>query len=112
MEREYTCTSNDGACWEDGKCHYKYDCPHKITTKEDQIRSMSHKELYDFLDTIGQIGPWYEEFDKKLCKNCETIDDGKNTYAYCEIVGNKCPHGDVLEWWLNQPVEENNNGNT
>ena len=81
-------------------------------TREDQIRAMSHKELYNFLDTIGQIGPWYDEFDKQLCKHCETIDDERNTYAYCEIAGNKCPHGDVLEWWLNQPVEENKNGNT
>lgn len=113
MEPTYTCTYDKGSCYDDGKCHYKHQCQHKVTSKEDEIRAMNHKELYDFLDSIAQEGPWYEEFDKKYCKNCETIEIDGNTYAFCEIEGNECPHGDVLEWWLKQPVEkENNNGNT
>lgn len=79
-----------------------------MITVEEKIRSMTHKELYDFLNSIAQNGPWYDEFDEHCCKNCETIEVGRNTYAYCEIVGNECPHGDVLEWWLKRPAENKN----
>lgn len=73
-------------------------------TNEEHIRSMSHQELYDLLNTIAQDGHWYEQFDKKFCKNCDSITIGCREYAFCEIEGNKCPHynGDPLEWWLKQ----------
>ena len=83
-----------------------------MITNEDAIRSMSHKELYDFLNTIAQDGPWYEEFDKQLCQNCKPITIGNDEYAFCEIEGNKCPYynGDPLEWWLNKEARNVDNG--
>lgn len=79
-----------------------------MITNADNICIMTHKELYDFLNTIAQDGPWYEEFDKKFCQNCKPIIIDGDEYAFCEIEGNKCPHynGDPLEWWLRQPVRK------
>ncbi len=79
-----------------------------MITNEDNICMMTHKELYNFLNTISQYGPWDDAFDKEFCQKCEPIVIDGHEYAFCEIEGNKCPHcnGNALEWWLRQPVRK------
>lgn len=62
-------------------------------TNFEKIKQMSKKELAQWLDKNGSfdIAPWSEWFDKKYCKQCETIickcGDVNMKYAYCELNG-------------------------
>ena len=81
-------------------------------TNEERIRSMTHDELYNFLNTIAQDGPWYNEFNNELCKYCEPIgqNDEEDDVLRCELSMDNCPYenGDVLKWWLKQTVKGEN----
>jgi len=77
-------------------------------TNEEHIRTMSHDELYEFLEYAVQDYPWYDEFANAFCKHCEpTYKINGNDVCQCELDINKCPHekGNTLEWWLKQPVK-------
>lgn len=70
-------------------------------TNAEKIRSMSNKELRDFLDKF-RVETHTEPFGKKFCKCCPTV--GTTEYKECEFVDGVCPHGDSLTWWLEQKV--------
>lgn len=76
-------------------------------TNEEYIRQMSHEELYNFLDYIAQDGPWYDAFDKAICKHCEPVGQ-VNGYDVCQCELTECPYegADVLGWWLKQQNQD------
>ena len=100
-------------------------------THYSHITSMSIEELAKWLDEHGQFdgSPWLEWFDKKYCKNCESItlspEEAKvtldfehfyyieSTCAYCELrhecrffPGRETPDNeDIITMWLKEAVE-------
>lgn len=93
------------------------DCKGKGTievnmTNIDNIRSMSVKELEEFLISIAfrRETPWSRPFSEKFCKNCKpiiaTVEEFDEPQAFCEcdFVDGVCPYGSDIEWWLQQPV--------
>lgn len=44
-------------------------------TNFEKLKSMNEEEISEFLDNIVSIddSPWIVWFNKKYCKNCETI---------------------------------------
>lgn len=94
-------------------------CPHETPSNADRIRSMSDEELADFLSSIAFEGDvlWADQFIEKLCKSCPKITctvDGDHCQVKlneCDFEDGKCPHGSEVMWWLQQPAEEDDNGN-
>ena len=70
------------------------------------------KELAKTLSkfTYGGHEPWSKPFHEKFCKSCPTITAKPEGYHKeydfheCDFVDGECPHGDMIEWWLNQEV--------
>ncbi len=84
-------------------------------TNADRIRSMSDRELAEFLDS-AEKEPWSKSFVDTHCKNCPTTTCAVEGYDHqfelneCDFVDGKCPHGSEVMWWLQQPPEEDDNG--
>lgn len=113
MANVYSCTCHKGSCYIDGKCHSSEDCMHKAKTNGDMIRSMSDRELYEFLRDIAHDGPWDIKFERAFCDNCIPIRIEKNLFGRefgrYECEDGHCPHydGNALKWWLEEVIEWN-----
>ena len=88
----------------------------------ENLKQMNINQFTEWLDTNGMWdnSPWSLWWDKKYCKNCESIkckspDDSFHSYcAYCEIY-DKCrffPEQDdvpdckeIVKFWLEAEVE-------
>ena len=65
-------------------------------TNFEKLKSMNEEEISEFLDSIIGIDdtPWIVWFNKRYCKNCETIrscariPDIYYDSTYCEVNGN------------------------
>ena len=66
-------------------------------TNEQWIQTASHNELIEFLGSLDPDFPWYDEFDKMICK----IKCNRDT-----CLGVDCPFGDPINWWLKQQHRE------
>ena len=85
-------------------------------TNADHINSMTIEEKAGFLSSIayGRETPWSEPFARRLCDSCPTV-HGKyesgieDDFHECDFVDGKCPNGGDIVWWLQQPVEEDDN---
>lgn len=83
-------------------------------TNADRIRAMSDKELAEFLEQIAYARetPWSEPFAEKFCKSCPTTTCTVEGYHHpmdlheCDFTDGKCPHGEDILWWLQQPYNE------
>lgn len=85
-----------------------------VITNGDRIRAMSDEELERLLTEIvyGREEPWSLPFEKACCDTCPTVkgtvvETGqKMEFTECDFTDGKCPHGDAVKWWLNQPVNQ------
>lgn len=118
--------NGDWPCDYCGMCHAGDDHPTKWEPSEyyepdtnaDRIRNMSDEELADFLLKLvySQDTPWSIPFARKFCDNCPTIEAKIEGYGkimkfnQCDFVGEECPHGRDIMWWLREPAEEDENG--
>ena len=64
-------------------------------TNFEKLKSMNEEEISEFLDNVNiDDNPWTVWFNKKYCKNCETIrnyariPDIYYDLTYCEVNGN------------------------
>ena len=108
-----------------GECNRRWACdvdPDKCNewpdpapmTNADRISTMAIEEKAKFLDRIAYARetPWSEAFAEKFCRSCPVtrceIPDYLNPLFLheCDFVDGKCPHGNSIVWWLQQPAEE------
>ena len=83
-------------------------------TNADRINAMIIEEKAEFLSSIayGRDTPWCEHFAEKFCKSCPTTTCTVEGYNHpmdlheCDFTDGKCPHGEDIVWWLQQPAEE------
>ena len=82
-------------------------------TNADRIRAMTDEELAEMISGIHYDweNPWRTQFARKFCDNCPapeyTLEDGRKMKLHeCDFSDGKCPHGDSVVWWLQQPAEE------
>lgn len=81
-------------------------------THKEEIQMANTQKLAKTLEilTYGGHDPWVKEFHNKFCKTCPTITAKPEGYHKeydfheCDFVGGVCPHGDMIEWWLEQEV--------
>ena len=87
-------------------------------TNADRINAMTIEEKAEFLSSIayGRETPWCEQFAEKFCKSCPTTTCTVEGYNHpmnlheCDFTDGKCPHGEDIVWWLQQPMEDGANG--
>ena len=80
-------------------------------TNADCINAMTIEEKAEFLSSIayGRETPWCEQFAEKFCKSCPTTTCTVEGYHHpidlheCDFTDGKCPHGEDIVWWLQQP---------
>ena len=83
-------------------------------TNSDRINAMTIEEKAEFLSSIayGRETPWCEQFAEKFCKSCQTTTCIVEGYHHpmdlheCDFTDGKCPHGEDIVWWLQQPCGE------
>ena len=86
-------------------------------TNADRINAMTIEEKAEFLSSIayGRETPWCEQFAEKFCKSCPTTTCTVEGYHHpmnlheCDFTDGKCPHGEDIVWWLQQPAEGDGN---
>lgn len=86
-------------------------------TNSDRINAMTIEEKAEFLSSIayGRETPWCEQFAEKFCKSCPTTTCTVEGYHHpmdlheCDFTDGKCPHGEDIVWWLQQPAEGDGN---
>lgn len=83
-------------------------------TNADRINAMTIEAKAEFLSSIayGRETPWCEQFAEKFCKSCPTTTCTVEGYHHpmdlheCDFTDGKCPHGEDIVWWLQQPAED------
>lgn len=82
-------------------------------TNADRIQSMTLEELHVLLVTVAfEESPWDKLFLRECCAKCEPttgtiVETGQEVKLYeCDFTDGKCPHGDAIMWWLQQPAAE------
>lgn len=81
-------------------------------TNAGRINAMTIEEKAEFLSSIayGRETPWSLPFAEKFCKSCPTTTCTVEGYHHpmdlneCDFTDGKCPHGDNIVWWLQQPA--------
>ena len=110
----FACDKGVGCAHYDGSGGEDRDAP---MTNADRINSMTIEEKADFLSSIayGRETPWSEPFAEKFCKSCPTTTCTVEGYHHpmdlheCDFTDGKCPHGEDIVWWLQQPAEGDSN---
>ena len=91
------------------------DCNYfREMTNADRINAMTIEEKAEFLSSIAYCRetPWCEQFAEKFCKSCPTTTCTVEGYHHpidlheCDFTDGKCPHGEDIVWWLQQPCGE------
>ena len=83
-------------------------------TNADRINAMTIEEKAEFLLSIayGRETPWCEQFAEKFCKSCPSTTCTVEGHHHpmdlheCDFTDGKCPHGEDIVWWLQQPCGE------
>ena len=83
-------------------------------TNADCINAMTIEEKAEFLSSIayGRETPWCEQFAEKFCEACPVTKVEIPEYLNplflheCDFTDGKCPHGEDIAWWLQQPAGE------
>ena len=113
--------TKNGRCGLKGSYAYRHGCfgedmcrCREPMTNADRIRAMSDEELAEFLSRIayGRETSWSGQFAKKFCSSCPTTEYKSECYLKpmhlheCDFTDGKCPYGNEIVWWLQQPEEE------
>lgn len=95
------------------KCRVFYPRTDETLSNGERIRRMTDEELAEFLCQLAYAGkdPWSEPFARLFCDQCPepeyTLGDGRKLRLHeCDFSDGKCPHGNDIVWWLNQPAEK------
>ena len=91
------------------------DCNYfREMTNADRINAMTIEEKAEFLSSIAysRETPWCEQFAEKFCKSCPSTTCTVEGHHHpmdlheCDFTDGKCPHGEDIVWWLQQPCGE------